>query len=1042
MPTLRSWIVLFAASCCLVGGVAAQREAQREAQPETQPGSQPAAAAQQRTNVLWLVAEDMSPWLGCYGDDTVPTPNCDRLAREGVRFDNAFATSPVCAPARSSLITGMYATRIGTMQMRNNSPSSSAVAKDPDAYADVPGYEGLPPPWLRCFPETLRAHGYYCTNNSKQDYQFRAPATVWDASNGRAHYRDRADGQPFFAVFNYGGTHESGTFPERKPSPSVVDPAQVPLPPFYPDTDNVRRAVARTYDNIAAMDAWVGRQLDELERAGLLESTIVMFYSDHGVGLPRGKRSCYDTGTRVPLLVRFPDGRRKGEVEHRVVQFVDFGPTVLSLCGIEPDARLDGVPFLGEHARQGHGHAYSHADRFDAVYDRQRSVRDARFRYVRNLRTDQPYLIANAYRERIPMTADLYALRGRTDLPAAMWQMAATERPEEELYDTANDPWEVANLADDPAHAERLHDLRGALDRWIEATGDLGMVLPETKLVQEHIWPPDGVQPETPAAEAEFEADGDRTLCTLRCAEPGASIGYRLLPADEGAPLRVYTGAFVLPAGTAQVLAVTHRIGWKPTRARLPIGAARVRGKNVIVIVADDLGFMDIGANNPDCLYDTPNIDRLARSGMRCTDGYAACPVCSPTRYSLMTGRYPARADVTNYFMGRRAERFRPAEANDRMELAEVTVAEELRERGYATFFAGKWHLGPDEAFWPEHQGFDVNKGGWAKGGPYGPGKYFVPYGNPRLDDGPEGEHLPARLADETCRFVEQHADGPFLAWLSFYSVHTPLVGREDLIAKYEQRIDALPPSDVPEFGDEEQVFLTERPRKVRQLQRHAVYAAMVEAMDEAVGKVLDKLDALGLQDDTIVVFTSDNGGLSTSEGSPTSNLPLRGGKGWMYEGGIREPWLWRVPGVTEAGAESDVPLSSVDLLPTLVELCGVRPPMHEIDGTSVAAMLRGEAPPELRERPLYWHYPHYGNQGGFPSAAVRAGRYKLIERLEDGRVHLFDLVDDLGERNDLAEAQPERVDELRGLLRTWQRRMRAKFLRPRDGREPWVPGR
>ena len=379
----------------------------------------PASAQQQDDtpplNIVWLVVEDMSPWLACYGDATVPTPNIDRLAREGARYENAHATSPVCAPARSSLITGMFATRIGSMQMRNGSPSRSAIEKDPDAYADIPGYEAVPPAFVRCFPEHLRAAGYYCTNNSKKDYQFREPIGVWDESSNQAHWRNRAEGQPFFAVFNHGGTHESQAFPESRRRPQVVSPEDVPIPPFYPDTPAVRDALARTYNNIAAMDLWVGGKLDELEDAGLLDNTIVMFYSDHGVGLPRGKRSCYDTGTRVPLIVLYPDGQGAGTTESRVVSFVDFGPTVLSLAGIEPDDRLDGVPFLGEYAYETgdfrQGYAFSHADRFDSVYDRVRSVSDGRYRYVRNYITDEPYLIANAYRERIPMTADLYALR-------------------------------------------------------------------------------------------------------------------------------------------------------------------------------------------------------------------------------------------------------------------------------------------------------------------------------------------------------------------------------------------------------------------------------------------------------------------------------------------------------------------------------------------------------------------------------------------------------------------------------------------------------
>ena len=525
-----------------------------------------------RPNVVWLSVEDMSPWLPCYGDDTVATPNLDRLAREGVRFRHAFATSPVCAPARSSLITGCYATRIGTMQMRNNAPSKSAIAKDPDAYKEIPGYEGLPPAFVRCFPEILRAHGYYCTNASKKDYQFREPGTVWDVSNGKAHWRNRAPGQPFFAVFNHTGTHESRAFPNVKRAPSVVDPAAVPLPPFYPDTPAVRDAVARTYDNIARMDAWVGRQLDALEQAGLLENTIVMFFSDHGVGLPRGKRSSYDTGTRVPLLVRFPDGAGAGATDERVVQFIDFGPTVLSLCGIDPDRRLDGQPFFGAFDRLDRGFAFSHSDRFDSVYDRQRSVTDGRFRYVRNYITNLPYLIANAYRERLPLTADLYALR-KAD-PASVtpeqWQMAATERPFEELYDSESDPWEVQNLAADPAHQQQLMRLRTALDGWIEATGDLGFVLPETRLVREHIWPPAGEQPTTPAAEAAVEAG----RVTLRCPEPGASIGYRELTVGgrNRGPWIVYTGPFEADAGTKLEL-LTHRIGHKRMLVRFTVGS-------------------------------------------------------------------------------------------------------------------------------------------------------------------------------------------------------------------------------------------------------------------------------------------------------------------------------------------------------------------------------------------------------------------------------------------------------------------------------------
>jgi arylsulfatase A-like enzyme len=461
---------------------------------------------------------------------------------------------------------------------------------------------------------------------------------------------------------------------------------------------------------------------------------------------------------------------------------------------------------------------------------------------------------------------------------------------------------------------------------------------------------------------------------------------------------------------------------------------------NIVFILVDDLGYMDIGANNPDTFYETPNIDRLAATGMRFTDGYAANPVCSPTRYSIMTGRYPTRVGATNFFSGTREERYRPAPLHDRMPLEEVTIAEALREAGYRTFFAGKWHLGPTEEYWPEAQGFEVNKGGHAGGGPFGGKKYFSPYGNPRLEDGPEGEHLPDRLANETVAFIREHRAEPFLAHLSFYSVHTPLLGRPDLVEKYEDKVERLGLADQEEFAGEEQVWPVEKPRRVRILQRHAVYAAMVEAMDRAVGKVLDELEDLGLEERTVVFFMSDNGGLATAEGSPTSNRPLRGGKGWLYEGGIREPMLIRAPGLTRPGSVSRAPVISTDFYPTILELAGLpaRPGQHR-DGVSLVPLLEGRT--RLPHEALFWHYPHYSNQGGFPGGAVRVGPWKLIERYEDGRVHLFHLGNDPAEQRDLAEHEPGRVTTMRARLHEWYRDVGARFLRPREGGpRPWSP--
>ena len=468
--------------------------------------------------------------------------------------------------------------------------------------------------------------------------------------------------------------------------------------------------------------------------------------------------------------------------------------------------------------------------------------------------------------------------------------------------------------------------------------------------------------------------------------------------------------------------------------------AATVRPTNVVMILVDDLGYMDVSCNNPDTFYETPNIQRLASSGVRFTQGYAANPVCSPTRYSILTGKYPTRVGATNFFSGTRAGRFLPAELNDVMPLDELTIAEALREHGYATFFAGKWHLGPTEEFWPEHQGFDINRGGWSLGGPYGGKKYFSPYGNPRLSDGPDGEHLPNRLALETAAFIEQNRDRPFFAYLCFYSVHTPLIARPDLVAKYQRKAEQLSGLGQQEFASEEQNLPTDDPRLVRTVQSHAVYAAMVEAMDQAVGVVLDQLAELGLEDHTAVIFMSDNGGLSTSEGSPTSNVPLRGGKGWLYEGGIREPMLIRWPQAAAAGRVSETPVISTDFYPTILDIVGIdqRPGQHQ-DGISLVPLLSGDG--QLPERALFWHYPHYSNQGGFPGAAIRQGDWKLIERFEDGRVQLFNLRDDLSERRDLAAQDSTRVARMRQRLHDWYRQVGAKFLRAKpDGPSPWQP--
>jgi len=459
-----------------------------------------------------------------------------------------------------------------------------------------------------------------------------------------------------------------------------------------------------------------------------------------------------------------------------------------------------------------------------------------------------------------------------------------------------------------------------------------------------------------------------------------------------------------------------------------------------VFFLVDDLGWKDLGCFGS-TFYETPNVDRLAATGMRFTSAYAACPVCSPTRASIMTGKYPARLRTTDFFgapqpdailkRGARNRPLLPARYNNRLPLEETTVAEALKEHGYATFFAGKWHLGP-EGFWPEEQGFDVNKGGIERGGPYGGKRYFSPYGNPRLSDGPDGEHLPDRLATETCRFIEANKAQPFLAYLAFYSVHTPLMAREDLKAKYEKRA-AQVKHDGPAWGEEGS-------RKVRLVQDHAVYGGMVEAMDLAVGKVLDTLDRLDLTRDTVVFFMSDNGGLATSEGHPTCNLPLRAGKGWLYEGGIREPMIVRCPGRGRRGSECDETVISTDFYPTILELAGLPlQPQQHMDGRSMVPLLTQGGKRE--ERPFYWHYPHYGNQGGSPGGVVRLGDFKLIEFYEDNRVELYNVREDIGERRDLSARMPEKAAELRRMLHQWLRDVGALMPTPNPNWKPAAAG-
>lgn len=451
---------------------------------------------------------------------------------------------------------------------------------------------------------------------------------------------------------------------------------------------------------------------------------------------------------------------------------------------------------------------------------------------------------------------------------------------------------------------------------------------------------------------------------------------------------------------------------------------------NVVFFLVDDLGWTDLGSFGSE-FYETPNLDRLVKSGIKFTQAYTASPVCSPTRASIMTGKYPSKLYNTDWFGAPQPDEIqnhwtknkplKPAHYVPNLSLEEVTMAEAFKASGYSTFFAGKWHLGEVESHWPEHQGFDINKGGNEKGAPSTGNKYFSPYNNPRLEDGHDGEYLPERLAAETVNFIQENKSNPFFAMLSFYSVHTPLMTTKALEEKYLAKRAAMNLEDK---------FEPEGANKNRITQAHAVYAGMVEAMDQAVGKVMDEIEKQGLTENTIIVFFSDNGGLSTAEGSPTTNLPLRAGKGWLYEGGIRVPMIVSWKDNLPKGKEISTPVISIDLFPTLMDLTGNRETIEELDGVSLKNLIFEE---NTSARTLFWHYPHYGNQGGNPGSVIREGDWKLIYFYESQKMELYNLKEDIGERINLASTNPEKAEDLKIKLFDWLIKTKASFPRPNE---------
>ena len=522
----------------------------------------------QRPNILWVSCEDISPDLGCYDDSYAVTPNIDKLAAEDVRYTNAYSHAGVCAPARSGLITGMYPTTIGTHHMR---------------------CKGVPPTQVKCFTEYLRAAGYYCTNNSKTDYQFDPPMTAWDESSRKAHWRNRTKGQPFFAVINLTVSHESRNWP-KKGEKLVHDPAKAVVPPYYPDTPVVRQNLARYYDNVTKMDEQAGKILQQLEQDGLADNTIVWFWGDHGRGLPRGKRWIYDSGIHVPLVIRVPakwrklampdnpDAVKPKSVDDELVAFIDFAPTMLSLAGVKIPSHIQGQAFLGSQKAKPREYIFAARDRMDEAYDLIRAVRDKRFKYIRNY---MPHLTRGQdieYMNRMPTMQEMRRLNAEGKLKGPKKQYFEPTKPVEELYDTHTDPHEVKNLAGDPKYKKVLERMRKVHAEWVQETSDIGLI-PEPEF--DEMKRPGGVwqttnEPLLVAGPKSAIAEGTIGIASLT---PGASIAYRIEGGgSKSSGWKLYTKHVRLKQG--QILhAKACRIGFKDSKeVRFKLGDPVVVG--------------------------------------------------------------------------------------------------------------------------------------------------------------------------------------------------------------------------------------------------------------------------------------------------------------------------------------------------------------------------------------------------------------------------------------------------------------------------------
>lgn len=536
---------------------------------------------QDRKNIVWIVCEDLSPFIGSYGDAIVNTPNIDALAKDGETYTRVYTTAGVCAPSRSSIITGMNQISIGTQHMR----TLSSPQYLPEG---VPKYSAVIPQEVKPFPEYLRKVGYYTTNNAKEDYQFEAPVTVWDESSPAATYQNRNSGQPFFSVFNLAITHESQII--SPPDSLYYEPSEMELPFFYEDNDEIRHDQAALYTRVEQMDSDVGEVVAQLKADGVYDDSYVIFYSDHGGNLPWTKREVLERGLHIPFIVKYPKGKNAGTINNDLISSIDFAPSMLSIAGVEIPSHLQGKAFLGLYKSDTKNeYVFAARDRMDAQYDRVRSVTDGTFRYVYNFYPELPKYQNIAYRTQMSSMKKIIAMRDSGTIKNKyLLDWFKTPKPKEELYYTAKDPDEILNLANDPAYKEKLEELKGALFQWLESVKDYSET-PEKEMVRKVWWNGRDDAPRTAKPKIRRSKEG----ISIECKTKGASIGYRIF---EGSPIdttisrpihtwgfywlfsdgskktievpkpwTVYTGG-TIPLRKGQTIQVNaHRIGYKPS---------------------------------------------------------------------------------------------------------------------------------------------------------------------------------------------------------------------------------------------------------------------------------------------------------------------------------------------------------------------------------------------------------------------------------------------------------------------------------------------